>query len=118
MLKTNATLPAAPFRKNTLGNKIISSENEEIKTIHRIQLNGYDCQNEEYNHDLNNKLDAMHESNIQRLQKNGYTSQAIDIYSRHFIRGVKIKHFTETEQKHIKSIREFLISTKKTLLDD
>jgi hypothetical protein len=118
MLKLNATSTVAPFRKNTLGNKIISRENGEIKTMHRAELNGHDCHDEEYDPELNYRLDAMHDANIWRLRKNGYTRPALDLYRRHFIRGAALEKFTETEQDAIQRIRQFLVITKKTLLDE
>lgn len=118
MIKLNATSSVAPFRKNTLGNKIISRANGEIKTATTTELNGHDCNDEAYDPSLNKKLDAMHDTNIWRLRKNGFTRPAIDLYRRHFIRGRPINHFSEREQNAIKRISQFLIITRKTLLDD
>ena len=118
MLKLNATSTVAPFRKNTLGNKIISRENGDIQTMQRTQLNGHDCHDTEYDPELNYRLDAMHDANIWRLRKNGYTREALDLYRRHFIRGRPEDQFSEAEQENLKKIRQFLVITKKTLLDD
>jgi len=117
VLNRNASSPLAPFRKNTLGNKILSRKNG-IETRHTEELNGYECEAEDYDNTLNNKLDKMHRQNIKRLSINGFNTDAIKLYHRRFIRGQPLDEFTEAQQDAITRIQQFLIVTKKTLLDD
>lgn len=118
MLKLNATSTVAPFRKNTLGNKIISRENGNIQTIQKTEINGFDAGDEAYDPELSQRLDRMHITNIRRLEKNGFNPSAVSIYKRHYVSGYPADDFTEPEQEALESIRTFLTYSKKTLLDD
>jgi len=118
MIHLNAFSPVAPFRKNTLGNKIINRDNNKVEVKKNVELNGHDCPDEVYNMELNNKLDVMHAHNIHRLGQNGFNTEAIKMYQTHFIRGRPVTEFSETQQEEITKIRQFLVVTKKTLFDD
>lgn len=118
MLKMNACSAVAPFRKNTLGQKIVSRAGKKIIACHHVQLNGYDAIEEEYSTSKNDKLERMHKINIQRLQKNGFNEKAVEIYKRHFVGSEKEASFTDSEKDALTRIRQFLIVTRKTLLDD
>lgn len=119
MLKMQAFSPVGPFRKNTLGQKIIQRlEKNKVKVRRNMELNGSDYIDENYDEMLPRKLDAMHAKNINRLANNGFNKPAIQLYNQHFIRGRPAKHFTEPEQEDITRIRQFLTVTQKTLLDD
>lgn len=118
MLHLNAFSPVAPFRKNTLGNKIIDRKNNKITTRQNTQLNGDDVHDEAYNMELNNKLDVMHSRNIKRLADNGFNAEAVKLYQTHFIRGRPFEDYNDAAKDSITRIRQFLVVTKKTLLDD
>lgn len=117
MLRQNAESKVAPFRKNTLGNKIISRADGRIETAHRVRLNGYDVEAGAYDHDLNNTLDAMHERNISRMAAHGFTARAVDLYRRHYIDGEKMEAFNEADRLSIQKMKNLLV-IQKTLLDD
>lgn len=118
MIHMNAFSPVAPFRKNTLGNKIIARNNKKVITARNVEINGHDFEDTEYNAEFNGRLDRMHSQNIHRLTKNGFNQSAVNLYETHFIRGRPLAEFTETAQDDISRIRQFLVVTKKTLLDD
>jgi hypothetical protein len=118
MLNMNATSPVAPFRKNTLGNKVISRADGKIQTAQKTCLNGFDTTDEDYDPELNTRLDRMHNNNIHRLRVNGFNAGAVQVYRVHFIRGTAAEQLTETEQAALQIIKQFLIHSKKTLLDD
>jgi len=118
MLNMNATSQVAPFRKNTLGNKVISRTDGKITTAQKTTLNGYDTTDEDYDIDLNNRLDRMHDTNIRRLRVNGFNSDAVQIYRVHFVSGTPAEQLTEIQQAALQNIKQFLINSKKTLLDD
>lgn len=118
MLAVNAYSPAAPFRKNTLGNKIIKRNGREIETAQHVELNGTDAPDEVYNKKLNKRLDAMHSRNMARLRKNGFPAHAVELYAQHFIYNRNKSEFNNQQQVSITSIEEFLTITKKTLIDD
>lgn len=118
IMHLNAFSPVAPFRKNTLGNKIINRHKNRVETAKKTELKGHDIPDEDYNMEINNKLDTMHACNINRLGNNGFDTAAIKIYTSHFIHCKPLKQYTESEQEDIKQIRNFLSNTQKTLLDD
>lgn len=118
MMHLNAFSQVAPFRKNTLGNKIIARSENKVITCFHSELNGHDLPIENYDMEINNKLDLMHSKNIKRLCDNGFNSNAVKIYQTHFIRGRPIKEYQPADQDHIKEIKQFLSNTRKTLLDD
>src|SRR5690554_740044 len=60
MMNINATSPVAPFRKNTLGKKVISRAGGKIKTANLTELNGYDMADEVADMGLNAKIEKMH----------------------------------------------------------
>ena len=117
MLRQNAESKVAPFRKNTLGNKIISRANGKVETAHRVRLNGYDVEAGAYDDALNNTLDAMHERNKGRMAAHGYTARAFELYRRHYIEGEKMEAFNEADRLSIQKMKN-LLTIKKTLLDD
>jgi len=118
MLKMNACSPVGPFRKNTLGNKIISRSGNKVETQHTTEINGFDAILEEYDTTMNNKLDTMHAHNIHRLGKNGFDSEAIRLYNLHFIKNMPLRDLTETQEDSVRRIKDFLSITKKTLFDE
>lgn len=117
MMRLNAYAPTAPFRKNTLGHKIVNRQNKKNKTAQKTELTGLDVPDEIYDPELNERLDQMHTHNINRLQNNGYGPGAVKLYTGHFIEGHPLKEYTENEQEYINEINSFLL-TRKTLLDD
>lgn len=118
MLKMNACSPVAPFRKNTLGNKIIASSGNKVETQHSAELNGYDAECEEYDPIMNERLDLMHIKNLKRLNTNGFNPEALKLYISHFRNNKPTNQLTETETDAIERIKTFLSKTKKTLFDD
>lgn len=110
MLLLNATSATAPFRKNTLGNKIISRADKKIQTIEKQEANLtiIDRPDEQYDEVLDKTIETMHHRNIKRLKRNGFTSSAIGYYHAHFVEGKKIEDFHEMDQLRIMQIKEFL----------
>lgn len=117
MMHLNAFSPVAPFRKHTLGHKIINRQHKKVKTAKHAELNGHDIVDEIYTPELNDRLDTMHTRNMIRLKNNGFGPGAMKLYTDHFIEGQPFKLYTETEQDFITEINSFLL-TRKTLLDD
>lgn len=117
MMHLNAFSPVAPFRKNTLGHKIINRKHKKVTTARHTRLNGHDKEDEVYNNELNARLDQMHERNILRLTNNGFSCQAVMLYKNHFINNNEITDYNEHEKTSINEIKDFL-QTRKTLLDD
>lgn len=118
MLKLNACSNVAPFRKNTLGQKIISRAGNQATTCHHVELNGYDTIDDEFSAEHGNKIEQMHRRNIHRLRVNGFNEKAVDMYTRHFVKSEPETTFSEPDREALANIRQFLIVTKKTLLDD
>lgn len=118
IMHLNAFSPVAPFRKNTLGNKIINRQKKQVQTIKRTELSGHDVADETYNMEINNKLDLMHSRNIKRLCDNGFNANAVKLYQTHFIVARPLKEYNDQDQDHINEIQQFLSTTRKTLLDD
>lgn len=118
MMKTNAMSQVAPFRKNTLGKKVISRADGKITVQQSVEINGFDTIDEGYNWERNNAIDTMHARNIDRLQVNGFNTDAVRLYERHFIRGQPTGHFTTDEADAINRIEKFLTEVKKSLFDD
>lgn len=117
MLKINGSSATAPFRKNTLGKKIISRKGGVITTIKHERLNGTDSMHEEYDIERNNKIDSMHEKNILRMKNNGFTIRSIQIYQQHYIESIPFSHFRGPDRAALQNIEQFLCTTK-TMLDD
>lgn len=115
MIKVNAVSKTAPFRKNTLGRKIISRKNSEITTISNCSIERIDVEVDCYDMELDQKLTRMHEFNINRLIKNKFNSNTINDYYRFFIRGHAPASDQETE-RHTQLFK--FLTTRKTLLDD
>jgi hypothetical protein len=118
MLKMNACSAVAPFRKNTLGNKIIARTGNKVETQHSTELNGFDTLCEEYDPSMNNNLDAMHAHNIHRLGHNGFNADAVKLYNLHFVKNKPMRDLTPEQADAIERIKKFLCITKKTLFDD
>lgn len=118
MLHLNAFSPVAPFRKNTMGNKIIArGPGNQVQVKYNTELNNTDREDETYCDELNCRLDAMHARNLHRLKRNGFNNDAVLLYHQHFIFNAPLDHFPEHEQENINIIRSFLL-IQKTLLDD
>lgn len=118
MLRMQAFSQVGPFRKNTLGQKIIKRlPNNKVLVKHSTTISGEDIIDENYCTDLNDKLDLMHSQNVLRLRRNGFNLTSIKLYRLHFIRGEPFKKMSETEQESINIIRQFLTVTRKTLYD-
>lgn len=118
MLHLNAFSPVAPFRKNTMGNKIIArGPGNRVEVKRDTELNGHDSADEFYCDELNARLDAMHQQNINRMVKNGFNSNAVRLYFQHYILNEPIDGFEEAARENINIIQEFL-TAQKTLLDD
>jgi uncharacterized spore protein YtfJ len=118
MLRVNACSQVAPFRKNTLGHKIISRANNKIEVQHSTELTGFDCPDTEYTNEMSEQLDVMHSANINRLHNNEFNSAAITLYIKHFVNNIPLTHLTEAEAETVNRIKQFLTTTKKTLFDD
>jgi hypothetical protein len=120
IMHLNAFSPVAPFRKNTLGNKIITREDKKVITRQNTQLNGIGnvLVDTGYNLASNDKLDHMHTHNLKRMSNNGFCKNALTLYNSHFIRGRPLKEYPATEKEYISEINQFLTITKKTLFDD
>ncbi|HBL77740.1 MAG: hypothetical protein A2W90_02465 [Bacteroidetes bacterium GWF2_42_66] len=108
IMNRNATSPAAPFRKNTLGEKITSRRNKTIKAAKHVPLNGYDRAADEFDTSAAEKLDRMHSRNIKLLRANGFTPDAIALYRR--IVEQSGRPATEFEETAINNITKFLIT--------
>lgn len=109
MLKMNATSSLAPFRKNTLGQKILIRTNKRVEVAHTTELNGYDTVSDEYSDGIKPKLDRMHAHNIGKMRGNGYTPEAIELYERYFM---KCENITDRiERDSLERIKHFLIIT-------
>jgi hypothetical protein len=117
MLKINGTSKTAPFRKNTLGKKIISRKGGEITTIRKEALNGSDFLQDEYNAEHNRKIEMMHARNLRRLENNGFTTKSINLYKQHYIECIPYAHFKPHDKISIQYLQKFLC-TSKTMLDD
>jgi len=119
MLRVNAFSPVAPFRKNTLGHKIINRAGKNcVETIKLIELNGTDRIDEIYNPERFDRLDQMHRANLDRLARNGFNRAARELYILHFIQAQPQAEFTQPQRDGINSIYKFLGSQKKTLSDE
>lgn len=119
MLHMNAFSPVAPFRKNVLGNKIIDRNGARVTTRQQVELNGADFEDgDQYDAERFTRLDAMHTGNMQRLKRNEFNREAARLYKLHFIHGMPLAEFSETEQDEIEQIRRFLTAYEKTLFDD
>lgn len=118
MLRTMAFSAGAPFRKNTLGQKIIHRSGNKVTIRQQCEINSADIIDECYDETLNTKLDEMHAKNITRLKNNGFTNASLRQYRSHFIRGRPENSYSIEQQITLTRIRQFLTETKKTLLDD
>jgi len=87
MLQVNASSVFAPFRKNILGQKVISCKRNKATTAHMVELNGYDGYDEGFDPELGRRMDRMHMQNIKIMQQHGYTTEAIELYKEHYIKG-------------------------------
>lgn len=118
MMKTNAYSPTAPFRKHTLGKKIIGTINRRPDVV---QLVGWDGNTsptpDEYNPEKCECMDRMHAQNIKRLHTNGFTALAVKLYQQRYVEAMPFKEFSKQEQQDIESLTAFLLSPK-TLEDD
>jgi hypothetical protein len=115
MLKLNATSPTAPFRKNTMGLKIVSYANNTTESCKLIPIDRHDDIDTEYDFDLDQKLTDMHIRNIHRLKQNKFSRRAINIYKTYFINNRAPT--TEATQTAIAEIQN-LLTTRKTIFDD
>lgn len=127
MLKLNAFSENAPFRKNTLGYKIIERPADGAPVV-TASIVEFEPASMEQNHDdqepdqarqeLNDRLDEMHRRNIDRLALNEFGETGRNLYRRHFIGALPLAEFSDQEQQQIKIIERFLTIYKKTLFDD
>lgn len=87
MIKTNARSHFASFRKNTVGQKIISEygPNVEVATFCELSYQHDAAEDSTYDEDRARKLDRMHAENMVKLKVWGYSTEVIDLYRRHFI---------------------------------
>lgn len=119
MLRVNAFSPVAPFRKNTLGHKIINRAGKNcVETVKLIELNGTDRIDEIYNPDQFDRLDQMHRANLARLALNGFNRDARELYILHFIQSTPQAEFTQRQRDGLTSITRFLANPQKTLSDE
>jgi len=110
MIKMNARSKFASFRKNTVGQKIITTgENVEVVTFCELDNKIDFPESETYDNNRATKLDKMHVQNIERLHAAYFSEQIIKIYKKHFIESEILK--SEKEKTIIESITKFL--TKK-----
>jgi len=105
MLKINACSPTAPFRKNVLGQKVISRQNKTIEVARTVEINGYDSIDDGYDEERADRLDSMHARNIRRLREAGYTAESLALYDKHFIKGQPVRN---GEQLAVANICNFL----------
>lgn len=119
MLKVNAFSPVAPFRKNTLGHKVLKiTDKTHVETATLVELNGTDCIDEVYNEEQFTKLDRMHRANLARLKRNGFNRVAAETYILHFIQSKPAPELTETQREILAGLQKFLTNTQKTITDD
>lgn len=119
MLRVNAFSPVAPFRKNTLGHKIINRAGKNcVETVKLIELNGTDRIDETYNPERFDRLDQMHSANLDRLARNGFNRGARELYILHFIQSKPQAEFTQAQREGLTSITRFLATMQKTLSDE
>ncbi|WP_159523763.1 hypothetical protein [Sunxiuqinia indica] len=106
MIQLNACSQVAPFRKNTLGQKVIARHRNKVDVQRSVELNGYDAATEEYNAERAQRIDHMHARNIRLMKEAGYTADAIQLYEHHYIKGQPIAAGNETA---LYRINQFLI---------
>lgn len=109
MIKTNARSHFASFRKNTVGQKIISEygPNVEVATFCELSYQHDEADESTYNTDRCRKLDSMHARNIRLMQKSGFRPEAIELYVRHFMYGQKVP---KRQTDELLTIQNFLIN--------
>lgn len=113
MLAINASSPVAPFRKNTVGNKVLSRAGGKISTARSIELRGtIDIEVEDYDTEAERTLDRLHDRNVQKMISNGARARHIAIYQR----AKDGEPLTKIETATLKQIIRFLQS-KRTLYE-
>lgn len=106
MIKQNARSKFASFRKNTVGQKIITTGAcVEVATFCELSEATDPIDETTYNAERAQRLDRMHTRNIKLLKRFGYSAEAIEMYIKHYIEGRKP---TKSEETHLLNIQNFL----------
>lgn len=87
MIKTNARSHFASFRKNTIGQKIISAYGPSVEVATFCEITTQADTEDETTYDTAHvqQLDRMHACNLLKLKIWGYSPEVIEVYRIHFI---------------------------------
>lgn len=119
MIQMNAFSAVAPFRKNTLGNKIINRSGDQVETAQHVELSKDDSPDATtYNHEFKNRLDDMHTRNMSKLRKNGFSAKAVELYYQRFVSNRQLSDFNDIQQADIERLERYLTNKKISLFDD
>ena len=115
MLNINAKQPTAPFRKNTLGRKIISRAEKKIKTPQLTQIDKHSQlsnipDDDGYDFERCDRLDNMHRENMSQLKDNDYSTETVSLYRKHYIDAEPVKSLSDKERKDINKMTRFLMT--------